>query len=195
MSNKSFVSAVFTAFILFKVPAAHAHAFFSEDVSWWAGFVHPLTGVDHILAGLAVGLWAAQQGGSRLWQLPVAFLSMMMFGVVLGQYGLLLLPNVEIGVAGSLVVLGLMLAFALRLSMLAALMTVSFFALFHGYAHAVEMPANATANTYLLGLLLTSSILLCGGVMIGLWCRTVRYEQILRIGGLAVGITGGLLCM
>ena len=195
MSNKSYISAVVTAIILFKTPAAYAHAFVGEDVSWLAGLLHPLTGIDHVLALLAVGLWGTQQGGSKQWQLPLAFSSVMMLGAIIAQHGLLPLPSVEIGVGGSVLLLGLMLTFAARLSTFTTLLIVSFFALFHGYAHVGEIPGNMALASYLSGLLLTSLVLLCTGVMLGLWVRAVRYEELLRIGGLALGIAGGWLCM
>lgn len=195
MSKKRFICAVITAFVLFEVPAVHAHTFFSDDASRLAGLFHPLTGIDLVLALLALGLWAAQQGGNRLWQLPVVFSGAMALGVMLGRHGLALLPNVETAVAGSLLLLGLMLALAARLPTFTTLLMVSFFALFHGYAHVSGMPESIANIQYLFGLLLTTSVLQCIGMMLGLWVRFVRYEQVLRISGFTIGITGGGLCL
>ena len=194
MSNKSFLTVVLTAVMLFKVPAVQAHPLFNEDASWLAGFIHPLLGLDHVLALLAVGLWAAQQGGSRLWQLPVAFLSVMTLGAYSGYAGVSL-PQVEMGVTGSLLLLGIMLALAARLSTLPSLLLVGFFALFHGYAHSMGISANMAVIDYTNGFLLASVVLLGMGVALGMWARVGRYDQLLRISGLAIGATGGWLCI
>ena len=164
----------------------------TEEASWFAGFIHPFLGLDHVLAMLAVGLWAAQQGGSRLWQLPVAFLSMMMLGAMLGQAGLSL-PLVEAGIASSLLVLGLMLMFAIRLSIVPNMLMVGSFAIFHGYAHGAEMPQTLALIGYALGFMLATGILHGMGIALGLAIRGAHNEKLLRLGGIAIGLTGAWL--
>jgi urease accessory protein len=141
---------------------------------------------------LAVGLWAAQQGANRLWQLPVAFLSVMMFSVLLGQAGLPL-PLVEAGIASSVVVIGLMLMFAVRLSVVPGMLLVGLFAVFHGYAHGAEMPQTSSLLDYALGFMLATGGLLGAGVALGLLIRSRYNGKLLRIGGIAVGLTGAWL--
>ncbi len=192
MSNKSILGVLMATVTLFITPAVQAHALMSEATSWFAGFAHPLLGSDHLLAMLAVGLWAAQQGGSRLWQLPIAFLSMMLLGAMLGQAGLSL-PLVEAGIASSLLVLGLMLTFAIRLSIVPSMLIVGLFAVFHGYAHGAEMPLTLAVIDYALGFMLATAVLHGLGIALGLLARNVQNEKLLRVGGIAIGLTGAWL--
>lgn len=192
MLKKYIPGLLIAALTLFIAPAVQAHTLIAEETSWSAGLMHPLLGVDHLLAMLAVGLWAAQQGGNRLWQLPLAFLSMMMFGAFVGQSGVTL-PYIEAGIASSLLVLGLMLTFAIRLSILPSLLMVGFFALFHGYAHGAEMPQTLAVIEYALGFLLATAALHGLGIVSGLLVRGMQYEKLLRIGGIFIGVTGGWL--
>lgn len=188
MSNKHILGVLVAAFSLSITPAVQAHALIGEETSWLAGFTHPFLGLDHLLAMLSVGLWAAQQGGNRLWQLPLAFLSMMLLGALLGQSGFTL-PSVEAGIASSLLVLGQMLAFAIRLTILPSLFMVGLFALFHGYAHGVEMLQTLTLIDAL-GFMLATGALHGLGIGLGLLARGVQSEKILRMGGIAIGLTG-----
>jgi len=192
MSNKYVRGVLILALSLSITPVAQAHPLITEEASLFAGFIHPFLGIDHLLAMLAVGLWAAQQGGSRLWQLPVAFLSMMMFGAMLGQAGFSL-PLVEAGIASSLLVLGLMLTFAIRLSIVPSMLMVGLFAVFHGYAHGAEMSQTLTLIDYALGFMLATGILHGSGIGFGLLIRGVQSEKLLRIGGIAIGLTGAWL--
>ena len=189
MSNKYILGVLITTFSLLITPSVQAHALIGEETSWLAGFTHPFLGLDHLLAMLSVGLWAAQQGGNRLWQLPLAFLSMMLLGALLGQTGFTL-PSVEAGIAGSLLVLGLMLTFAIRLTILPSLLMVGLFAVFHGYAHGTEMPQTLTMIEYALGFMLATGTLHGLGIGLGLLARGVQSEKILRMGGIAIGLTG-----
>jgi urease accessory protein len=192
MSKQPLLGVLITTFSLLTAPVFQAHPLMAQSVFWFAGFIHPFLGLDHLLAMLAVGLWAAQQGGSRLWQLPVAFLSMMLLGALLGQTGLSL-PLVEAGIASSLLVLGLMLTFAIRLSIVPSMLMVGLFALFHGYAHGAEMPQTLALIGYALGFLLATSILHGLGIALGLAIRGVQSEKLLRLGGIAIGLTGAWL--
>lgn len=192
MSNKYRSYIIFIILLGSISPAAYAHLLSDQGHTWFIGFLHPLLGIDHLLAMLAVGLWAAQQGSNRLWQLPVAFLGMMILGSTAGTTWLL--PSVETGILSSLLVLGLMLMLAIRLPAMLDLLIVGFFALFHGYAHAAEMPQRLPVASYSGGFLFATTILLAMGVVSGLWLRNRHYYAMLRIGGLAIGITGGWLC-
>jgi urease accessory protein len=127
-----------------------------------AGLAHPLTGIDHILAMIAVGLWAAQRGGRALWLWPLAFVTVMLVGGALGMAGVPL-PMVEPGILASILVLGLVVAFAARPSDGTGALLIGLFALLHGHAHGTEaagaswLPyaagfAFATAGLHLLGI-------------------------------------------
>ncbi|AUN93521.1 HupE/UreJ family protein [Pseudazoarcus pumilus] len=109
-----------------------------ESVSFFSGFGHPIGGLDHVLAMLAVGLLAARQAGRARWALPVAFVAAMLAGAGLGALGVAL-PAVESGIALSVLVLGLLIAFVVALPLAVAVPMVAVFALFHGHAHFTEM--------------------------------------------------------
>lgn len=191
MSNKTFLYTLLCAAILLLPATAQAHTLAAAASSWGGGFMHPFLGLDHLLAMLAVGIWAVQQGGSRIWQLPAAFLSMMMLGAYAAFVGLYL-PALETGIAGSLLVLGLMLAFAVRLPMPANLPIVGIFALFHGYAHAAEMLQSFSPLNYVGGFLLATALLHGLGITSALLVRELHYPNLIRLSGLAIGLTGGL---
>jgi urease accessory protein len=131
------------------------------------GFSHPITGIDHVLAMVAVGMFAARLGGRALWLVPLGFVGAMAVAGALGMAGIPL-PFAEAGIALSVVVLGLAVAFRPGLPELAAVALVGFFALFHGHVHGAEMPAAASAVPYAVGFLGATAMLHAVGVGIGL---------------------------
>jgi urease accessory protein len=145
---------------------AEAHVFGAWGGGLGGGFFHPLGGLDHVLAMVAVGLWAAQLGGRALWALPAAFLSMMAVGGLVGGMGLSL-PWVEAGIAASVAVMGLAVAWAVRWPMSAGLGLVGLFALFHGHAHGAEIPQAAAPALYAAGFLAATALLHGTGIALG----------------------------
>lgn len=192
MSNKRNLGVLVATFSVLMTTTVHAHTLVAEATSGLAGLMHPFLGLDHLLAMLAVGLWAAQQGGSRLWQLPLAFLGMMLVGALLGQTGFML-PSIETGIASSLFLLGLMLTFAVRLAIMPSLLMVGLFAVFHGYAHGAEIPQTLALIGYALGFMLATAALHGLGIGLGLLARGGQGEKLLRVSGLAIGLTGAWL--
>jgi len=188
MLNKSSFSCLILSVGLLITPAVQAHSLLANETSWLAGIVHPWQGMDHLLAMLAIGLWAAQQGGSRIWQLPLTFISMLMAGVVVGQNGYVL-PFIESGIASSLLIVGLLLAFAIRLTVIPSVLMVGLFALFHGYAHGTDL-TQTTTMIYVYGLVFSSCVIQVLGIAIGLLSQYRLKQNILRLGGLAIGFTG-----
>jgi urease accessory protein len=156
-----------------------------------AGALHPLTGPDHIAAMVAVGLWAAALGGRAMWAVPAAFVSVLAFGAVLGVMGVAL-PAVEPMIAVSVIALGLLTAFAVRVPMPAAAALVGFFALFHGHAHGAEMPSMANPMLYGLGFVVATALLHGAGLGLGLVAgRTTGV--LARVAGAAVAVFGVVL--
>jgi urease accessory protein len=154
-----------------------------------AGWLHPMLGLDHFAAMLAVGLWAAQQNDRRaFWSIPLAFVSVMAGGAVLAQFGLDL-PFVEAGIASSVLILGLFIVFALRLPTSVSVAIVATFALLHGHAHGSEMPQATGWLGYAVGFLLATASLHALGMTGGRFLRR-RSEIMLRLGGAAVAATG-----
>lgn len=165
MSIRTRLALTVSAFMAATAPAL-AHLDPGEHGSFAAGVAHPLFGADHILAMVAVGLWAALLGGRALWQVPAAFVTTMMVGfgaAVLGAP----LPFVEPVILASVVVIGLAAAAALRMPAPGAMAMVAFFAFFHGHAHGGELGA-AGAGSFMIGFALATAFLHAAGVLLGL---------------------------
>jgi urease accessory protein len=132
-----------------------------------SGFRHPLFGFDHLLAMLAVGIWGAQMGGRLVWALPVTFPLVMALGGIAGISGFNL-SHVELGIALSVLALGLVIALALRPPEPLALILIAVFAIFHGYAHGVELPQAADPASYAVGFVIATGLIHVAGIGIGL---------------------------
>lgn len=171
---------------------AHAHTPGLPHMDFAAGLGHPLSGVDHVLAMVAVGLWASQLGGRALWLVPLTFVLTMAVGGSLGFLGVPL-PQVELGIAGSVLILGLLIAMARRLPLAASMALVGVFALFHGHAHGAEMAAESSAVWYSLGFMLATAALHGIGIGIGLAAARDMPAQWLRVGGAAIAAGGVML--
>jgi urease accessory protein len=143
--------------------SASAHTGNHLAAGFTGGLAHPFLGLDHLLAMIAIGLWAAQQGGRALWAVPAAFVGTMLLGGAVGMSGLPL-PHVETGVAASVVLLGLLITTRRRWSVPAGMAIAAVFALFHGYAHGLEMPQAASPALYALGFVLATTSLHAVGV-------------------------------
>jgi urease accessory protein len=147
-----------------------------------AGFRHPLGGWDHLVAMVAVGVWAAQIGGLATWLLPLAFVSAMMFGGVLAGAGVPL-PIAEQGVLSSVFVLGLLVVMAVRLSVRFAISLVALFAVCHGHAHVAEMPAGGSIAAYAAGFVTATTLLHLAGIGLGMLLASGRRPVIARASG------------
>ena len=172
--------------------AAEAHVGGGAGTGLAQGLAHPLGGIDHLLAMVAVGLWAAQVGGRAMWLVPLSFVAMMVAGALAGMNGLPL-PLVESGILVSLFVLGLFVAFGLRLPTAAVMTIVGLFAVLHGHAHGTEMPQTVPAALYGLGFVLATGLLHLSGVVAGVLCRRGPGPRLVRAGGGAIAATGVIL--
>ncbi len=164
---------------------ANAHTGVGDPTGFWHGFAHPISGLDHILAMVAVGLWAAQIGGKALWMMPAAFIIAMASSSVLGHFGLPL-PGIEQGILASDFILGLLLLFATRLPLAFSAGIVAILAIFHGYAHGAEMPETASGLTYGIGFIISTAALHLAGIGMGLGIDRYQpklQELLFRIGG------------
>ncbi len=180
---------------VFLLPAlAQAHPGFPGHTHGFAnGLAHPLTGLDHICAMVAVGLWAAQRGGRALWLVPSVFVSVMACGGALGMAAVPL-PFVEAGIVASVLVLGVLIAAAVRLPLPASALLVGAFALFHGYAHGAEIPGTASGLAYGLGFVAATAALHLSGIGLGLLARRFGSAQLVRYAGAAIAGCGLYLC-
>jgi urease accessory protein len=166
---------------------ALAHTGIGDTSGFAHGFMHPLSGLDHQLAMILVGLFAYQLGGRAVWLVPLTFVAVMVVGGVLGINGLPL-PFVEIGIALSVVVLGAVVAFGVKAPVAVAAGLVGLFAVFHGHAHGTEMPLDAGAG-YGLGFALATALLhaigIGVGLLIGMSTRTLGDSVYRAVGGMA----------
>lgn len=167
---------LFALSLLLFTPAVFAHP--GHGIGIAAGFAHPLTGLDHVLTMVAVGLWAGQNTGRTRWTIIGSFLLSMLLGGILGVLGVSMLS--EIGITASVLFAGLLVASTLKSSVTEAAMIASTFALFHGHAHGVEMVGSSFAG-YGLGYLMASCLLLCGGLFFSAKCSQPKLVRI--IGG------------
>jgi urease accessory protein len=175
------------ALALALVPTfAHAHPGHGGEtggIGW--GLAHPFTGLDHILAMVAIGVWAVQLGKRALWLLPLAFVSTMAAGAALGMGGLRL-PFVEPAILASVLGLGAGIAFGARLPLGASAALVSIAALFHGQAHAGEIPAGTVGFEAVIGFIIATTLLHALGVMIALGLQRIAHHRGLRAAGAAI---------
>ncbi|WP_394788740.1 HupE/UreJ family protein [Rhodoferax sp.] len=161
---------------------AQAHSEAGAVGGFISGFMHPLSGLDHIAAMVAVGIWGAFLGSPAMWLLPVIFPMVMALGVPM--------PGVEVGIALSGVILGAMVAFAAKPPLWVASVLVAIFAIFHGYAHGAELPHAANAVTYAVGFVIATGLLHLGGIAVGLLIRWRWGRVVVRATGGAIAATG-----
>ena len=168
---------------------ALAHVEAGQAAGFLAGFAHPVSGLDHVLAMVAVGLWGAQLGLPAIWILPVTFPIVMALGGLLGLLGVPL-PGVEIGIAASAILLGAAVMTEHRLPLYAAAALVGLFAVFHGHAHGTELPPGQSGLLYSLGFVVATGCLHAIGIAIGAIHRWPAGRVALRIAGGGVGLAG-----
>jgi urease accessory protein len=187
------IRAIITLFLVVAwCHTASAHVGVGGTNGFVHGFSHPLNGTDHVLAMVAVGAFAAHLGGRALWLVPLTFISVLAVAGLVGMAGISL-PFVEIGIGLSVVVLGLVLAFQLSLSIVAAMALVGFFAIFHGHAHGAEMPATASGLAYGGAFVCATALLHAIGIGLGIGIEHLgkQYSQtVIQVGGGAMALTG-----
>ena len=166
-----------------------AHVRGGEAVSFLSGVRHPVSGADHILAMISVGLWGAQLGAPAIWLLPVTFPLVMAFGGLLGLLGVRL-PGIEIGVAVSAIALGFAVFREARPRLWVAAAAVGFFAIFHGYAHGAELPPGASGLLYSMGFVIATGCLHAIGITVGLIHKWPAGRVALRGAGACVSMAG-----
>ena len=171
------------------VEPAFAHVGQGEAVGFVTGLAHPISGLDHVLAMVAVGLWGAQLGSPAIWLLPVAFPMVMALGGMLGLVGVPL-PGVEYGIAASAILLGAAVMFELRPPLAVAAALVAFFAIFHGHAHGTELPPGQSAMLYSMGFVVATGCLHAMGIGVGEARRWTWGKGLLRAAGAVVAVGG-----
>src|SRR5919197_2531124 len=155
------------------------------------GFAHPLFGLDHVVAMIAVGLWGAFLGPPAIWLLPVTFPMVMALGGAIAILGVPV-PGVEIGIASSAIVLGGMIALAARPPLVIAALIVGAFAIFHGHAHGAELPPGTDAVAFSVGFVMATGLLHLAGIAFGLLTRWPAGRVGVRATGVAIALVGAV---
>jgi urease accessory protein len=169
--------------------SAHAHVQQGQAISFATGLEHPWSGLDHVLAMIAVGLWGAQLGNPAIWILPITFPMVMSLGAMMGLLGIPL-PGIEIGIAVSAIVLGIMVLGEIRPKLLIAGIIVGCFAVFHGHAHGTELPVGQSGMLYSMGFVIATGCLHGIGITIGLIHRWPVGKLALRGSGALITAMG-----
>ena len=168
---------------------ALAHVGVGSTASFAAGVAHPLSGIDHMAAMVAIGLWAALKGGRALWVWPCTFVGVMLVGGALGMLHVSV-PFAEPGILASVVALGLLVALAVDLPVWLGAVVVAVFALLHGYAHGSEVAENVGGVEYMAGFTLATATLHLIGIGLALTLQRARSRPLIRIAGVACVLIG-----
>ena len=200
MTRSTFGRLLIAAPLALLPTLALAHTGVGETSGFSHGFMHPVSGLDHILAMVLVGIFAWQLGGRALWAVPATFVLVMAVGGGLGMVGIDI-PFVEVGIGLSVVVLGAIVAFGVKAPVAVAMAVVGLFAIFHGHAHGAEMPEDAGGLAYAAGFMIATALLHCVGIAIGFGIGKIsdRYGPAVTrtVGALSamagVGLLAGLL--
>ena len=158
------------------------------------GLLHPVSGIDHIAAMAAVGLWAAQRGGRALWAVPLSFVTAMTAGSIAGAAGWAV-PFVEPAIGASVLILGILIAAAARMSLSASCIVVGLCAVFHGHAHGTEIPGELSGLSYGAGFILSTLLLHAGGLIAGYTAQRYALHRLIRYAGITTTAAGICLCL
>jgi len=189
------LSAALVACAFAPLALAHPEGHGAHDFA--AGFLHPFTGIDHLLAMIAVGLWAVRLGSRAVWTLPIVFPLAMLFGAALGANGIGL-PAIEPMIAISVIVLGALVAAGMRMPLVASAVLVGVFAIFHGYAHAIEAPSSqigAYAAGFVSATVALHALGIAAGILLARHARQESQMQIGRVAGSLIALTGTALLL
>jgi urease accessory protein len=186
---KALISRLTFIGLLFLPSTAFAHTGIGETTGLIHGLGHPLAGADHLLAMIAVGIWAAQIGGRALWTVPCTFVSVMVLGGMLGFFGVPV-PFIEETILISVLILGILIATALTLPLTYSALIVGFFAIFHGHAHGAEMPVAMAAASYTVGFALVTAALHLIGMALGLLLQRRELQMVNRFAGGVIAVSG-----
>lgn len=182
--------------VLSSILPVSAHVGHGDVNGFMHGIMHPIGGLDHFLAMTSVGMLAALLGRRAIWIVPFSFMLAMAAGAALAGFHIEL-PFVELGIALSVIVLGLVIALKLPLPMIGTVGMVGFFALFHGYAHGAEMPLDVSGASYAAGFLGATALLHLAGIAVGIVFKRANEtrEIIPRVAGCAIAVAGVFLVM
>ena len=174
---------------LFLPSIAFAHTGIDQTAGFLHGLAHPIGGADHLLAMLAVGIWATQIGGQALWRVTGTFVAVMLLGGLLGIANIPL-PFIEEGILVSIVVLGILITGAFKTPLIYSCLLVGVFAIFHGYAHGSEMPTSINAASYAFGFALATAVLHLSGIGLVVLIKKTKAQMFGRFAGSTIAPCG-----
>lgn len=183
------ILAAVTLGLMMVAAPAFAHEATGLAGGFLSGLKHPVLGPDHVVAMVAVGLWGAILGSPAIWTLPLVFPLVMALGGALGVLGVPI-PAVEVGIAASGLVLGLMVAFWVRAPLWVAAVLVGLFAIFHGHAHGTELPNAANPFAYAIGFVISTGLLHMVGIALGSLTRMPKGNLAIRGAGAVIALAG-----
>lgn len=192
MKTKVYQQALLSIGMLLAALPLAAHPL-SVESGVSSGLLHPFTGIDHVIAMLAVGIWAVQRGSQYLWKIPLLFSLVLLAGVMLAGTGIQL-PMAETVIALSVLLLGILISLQPRVSTFVGMLMIAGFAIYHGYAHGVAVPAGAITTEYLTGLWVSTSLLHFVGIIAALYTQFVS-NRVLRWSGAPLIGLGSLLLL
>ncbi len=169
---------------------ANAHSLVSSYSGFGIGFSHPMLCFDHFLAMFGVGVWGAQMGGRKIWSLPMSFPLIMCVGALIAISNIFVFIFVEQIIALSVIVLGFIIFIKWSPNELIAILVISIFALFHGYAHGVELPRANDPISFIIGFVLSTGLIHLFGIGTGYFCDKFYNGKLSRIIGILITITG-----
>lgn len=188
-SNQKSLFLSILGLLVFLPNFAFAHTGVGNTTGLASGFSHPIGGLDHLLAMIAVGIWAALMGDKATWVVPSVFVLLMLLGGILGVSGIKV-PFTEIGVLASVIILGLFISAKIKTPVFISSLVVGLFAIFHGHAHGTEMPLASEPISYCFGFTMVTILLHIVGIAIGLSFNKWASEKSFRLAGASVTLFG-----
>ena len=174
----------------FFIIDAHAHSLVNAYTGFGSGFSHPMLGLDHFLAMFGVGVWGAQMGGRKIWSLPMSFPLIMCFGALIAISKIFTFILVEQVISFSVILLGFVILVKWSPNELIAILVISIFALFHGYAHGFELPRSNDPLSFIIGFVLSTGLIHLFGIGVGYFLDKFYSGKISRIIGFLISING-----
>ena len=179
---------LFFSFII--IYDSYAHSLTNSSTGFGSGFSHPILGLDHFLAMLAVGIWGAQMGGKQIWSLPISFPIIMCIGAIISISNIFTLSYEEYIIAISVIFLGLFIFCEWKTNEIIAILIISFIAIFHGYAHGSEIPKAIDPKSFIIGFVISTGLIHLVGVFLGYTLTNIYNGIISKLLGIFIFIIG-----
>lgn len=175
---------------LFIIIECNAHSLINNNSGFGSGFSHPILGLDHFLAMFGVGIWGAQMGGRSIWSLPLSFPIIMCVGAIISIINIVLFSYVEEVIALSVIIIGLLILLKWKINEFIAILIISVFAIYHGYAHGFELPRANDPTSFIIGFVLSTGLIHLLGILVGYMLGKIYNGKISRLLGGIISLLG-----